>query len=469
MNAPLLPAPSQHESGSTVLAALMILAVTLIAVGAALFEASHRFRTGHQSSRWSQAGQAAEAGAEIALTTAQKGSWTADGWSAIPSGPGGSPVTKTVALHTGVPATGPVTTNVSVDKIDMAGSQWLRIRSTGIASVFGGASAGIDPRDVMLRKLNLRKDRNSGTAVASPQASRTIEILASPKSSFRRALLLDKQFNSNGGSVIDSFDSSDSAKSTNRVYDVNKRQSNGDIGMNDTQGASDFKDSYVYGSVAYSGPAIPGTRNVQGPVTTPFSQPVAPVRAPSWTTFNPMPSIIVSTATLTGGPASSPSRYKVSSVSLSGGDVLTLAPHAVGKESYVEVWVTGDFKTSGSSYILQQPGVHITYHVEGEITVTGSSFVNQTNIAANNIMNVVTPPAGTARSVTVTGSGDLIGAINAPASDFKLTGNANIFGALIGRTMSIGGGSVHYDEALSRTYGSGDYGYAVASLVEAVR
>ena len=72
----------RHESGSTVLAALAILAVTFVAVGAALFEASQRFGTSHQSSRWSQAGQAAEAGAEIALMAAQKNSWVADGWSA---------------------------------------------------------------------------------------------------------------------------------------------------------------------------------------------------------------------------------------------------------------------------------------------------------------------------------------------------------------------------------------------------
>ena len=112
MSKPSLQALRRQQSGSAVLAALAILAVTLIAVGAALFQASHRFRTGHQSARWAQAGQAAEAGAEIALMTAQKNSWTADGWSAVPGAPGTSPVTKTIfatwTLSTGChPFSGP--------------------------------------------------------------------------------------------------------------------------------------------------------------------------------------------------------------------------------------------------------------------------------------------------------------------------------------------------------------------------
>jgi MFS family permease len=54
--------------------------------------------------------------------------------------------------------------------------------------------------------------------------------------------------------------------------------------------------------VAYSGPAIANTNNVQGTVTTPFSQPVTPVTSPGWTTFNAAPTKINNSATLTGGP-----------------------------------------------------------------------------------------------------------------------------------------------------------------------
>jgi hypothetical protein len=84
-------------------------------------------------------------------------------------------------------------------------------------------------------------------------------------------------------------------------------------------------------------------------------------------------------------------------------------------------------------------------------------------------VNLVSPPAGITQSVTINGGGDIIGAINAPGADFSMVGNANIYGSLIGKTLDTGNGSVHYDEALSKIDGNGDYGYRVASWVEAVR
>ena len=469
MTAPSLRPVGRRQSGSALLTALAILAVTLVAVSAALFEASHRFRASHQSTRWAQAGQAAEAGAEIALMTAQKYSWTADGWSGVPGAPSASPVTKTITLDAGVPATGPIIASVSADTVDIGGSDWLRIRSKGIADLADGARASIDTRDILLRKLSLKTDRDTGSAVTSPQATRTIEILARSKSPFDRAVLLDKDLNMGGGGWIDSFDSGDPAKSTSGLYDVAKRQSNGHVDVNDTRGLSDLRSTYVYGNVAYSGPAIQNTNNVQGTVSAPFSKAIRSVAAPSWTTFNPLPTIINNTATLTGGTRSSPALYKVSSVNIPGGKVLTLAPHAVGVESYAEIWVSGNFTTSGDGYILQQPGVHVTYHIEGDITVSGSSFDNQSNVAGNNIIEVVSPPAGVSQTVTVSGTGALIGAINAPGADFTLSGATDLSGAVIGKTMNISvGASIHYDEALANMSGSHD-GFSVRSWTEAVR
>jgi hypothetical protein len=271
-----------------------------------------------------------------------------------------------------------------------------------------------------------------------------------------------------GSGRIDSFDSSDPTKSTGGLYDIGKRQSNGDVGVNDTEGASDLASIYVYGDVAYSGAAILNTANVQGAITTPFTNPPKPATAPTWTSYNPLPSFVNSSTTLSGGPQSSPARYKLSSVSVADGQVLTLSPHAAGQESYVEIWVTGDFTTSGTGYVLQEPGVHVTYHIAGNVTVTGSSFNNQSDLAANNIINVITPLSGP-QTVTVSGGGTFIGAINAPGADLTIAGSATFSGALIGKTIDISGGaSVHYDEALAYLRSNG-CGYRVASWVEAVR
>lgn len=463
----------RHQSGSAVIAALAILAVTFVAVGSALFEASHRFRASHQSSRWSQALHAAEAGAEIALMSAQKDSWAADGWSGAPGAPGDAPVTKVVALDAGVPATGPISASVSVDRITMGSTDWLRIRSKGMAEIASAAGATADFRDVLLRKLSLRTDRDTGAALSAPIATRTVEILAEPtsKSPFQRAILLEKKITMSGGGWIDSFDSGDPTKSTGGLYDIAKRQSHGNVGVNDTEGSSNLDSTYVYGEVAYSGPDIQNTANVQGTISAPFSEPVAPVPAPTWTTFHAAPSSIGNSMTLTGGPQSAPARYKVSSMNVPGGEVVTLAPHAVGEESFVEIWVTGSFTTSGSGHVVLEPGVHAIYHIEGDITVSGSSFVNQSNRSAHNVINAVSPAVATPKSVTISGGGTFIGAINAPAYEFTISGSAEFSGAMIGKTMNISGGaSLHFDESLASAPGIGSTPvFRVASWAEAVR
>ena len=93
------------------------------------------------------------------------------------------------------------------------------------------------------------------------------------------------------------------------------------------------------------------------------------------------------------------------------------------------------------------------------------------NIAANNVLNAVTQPVGTTRTVTVAGSGEFIGAINAPSYDFSINSSADFYGALIGKTMDFtSSANIHYDEALKNFTGSGSkLTYHVASWVEAVR
>lgn len=473
MNKPSPEPPSplslrRSPAGSALLVVLMILAVTLLAVGSALFEASHRFRASHQSERWAEAGQAAEAGAEIALTTAQKGSWTTDTWSNAPGSPG--PATKSVALDTGVPATN---VNISVDQISMSGSQWLRIRSVGIADAFGGSVAGIDSRDVILRKLSLRKNRSTGATVSAPKATRTIEVLAQPvaQSKYTRALLIDQKMNMTGSSMIDSFDSSDPTKSTGSLYDVAKRQSHGDVGINDTQGLSDLLSSYLYGNLSYSGPAVANTGNVQGTITTPFNKPVAPNLAPTWATFNATPTSITSTSTLTGGAQGTPARYKVSNLTITGSNKVTLAPHAAGAESYVEIWITGVFKTTASANVQVNPGVHATFYIGGNIDISGSALNNQNPFAANFILNLITPAAGVTQTVDITGSGTNIAVIDAPAANITMTGSGDFSGAVIGKTFKTTATRlIHYDEALAKFAGGGAATYyRVASWVEAVR
>ena len=264
-----LQTPWQREAGSATLVALGILAVTLLVLCTALTEASLRYKVSYHSTRWAQAGQAAEAGADIAMMTAQNSSWVANGWSAAPGAPGAAPITKTFTLGAGAPDTGPITASVSVDTVSMGGNNWLRIQSIGSTTVYGGSVSGIDDNDVMLRKLSFRANRYTSAALATSQSMRMVEILARPNSPFTMAMLLQNQLIiGNHSALIDSFDSSDPTKSTNGLYDPTKRQSNGNVGINNTQGVTDLKNAYLSGNLAYSGAVPQNDGNVTGGVST---------------------------------------------------------------------------------------------------------------------------------------------------------------------------------------------------------
>jgi hypothetical protein len=173
------------------------------------------------------------------------------------------------------------------------------------------------------------------------------------------------------------------------------------------------------------------------------------------------------TATLTAGTQSSPTRYKLSQINLSGGNVLTIAANGAGTDGYIEIWVTGKLTTSGTGYVTQDSTVHATYYVDNDITVSGNGYDNESGLADNVIINGV----GTGHKATVSGNGATIGVLNAPGFDVTISGNGGMDGALIGNTLTISGGAgFHYDEALGTNGTSSTIGnYAFASWFEDTR
>ncbi len=354
--------------------------------------------------------------------------------------------------------------------------QWYRIRAVGTTGLPQTVPIGQEPSLIdsngnkvghayMLRKFSFSSDITSGR-VSTPQVSRTIEILARPNvvNPFTLAMTLKSSLNMSGGGVIDSFDSSNPLYSTSGLYDSTKRQSNGNVGMLNSTG-SDLKNTFVYGKLAYTGPAPANATNVQGGLTSPFSTTVNAVTDPTWTPNNGL-SVINGSATITGGSQSSPTRVKVSSLNVPGGGVLTLNGLASGAPSYVEIWVTGDFTTSGSGYILQGSNVHVTYYIDGQITTSGGSFNNQSGLAANNVI-YATGKSNT--TMTVSGSGNFIGLVDAPSYNVTLSGAANFSGAFIANTMIISGGaSMHYDQSAAKYLhqSRGASGFNVGSWTE---
>ncbi len=457
------------KRGSTLLVTVSTIVILTLAMAHVSRVVTIRYRQFAQADSWHQSLSGADAGAELAIVALRSRDWT--GWQG-PDVNGVRTFNMPALVHGGDGNTA-VTATVQVDSppsFTTGAGVFYRIRSKGRASVPGGGYTGLDKYDNKLRHLSLFRDRDTGTAVAGGAfVSRAIEVIAKPSSIFSRALTLTNWLTSTSNqSIVDSFDSEDPTKSTNSLYDVTKRQSNADISMNDSTNAN-FSGMSVYGDLAYSGPVVPDTQGVQGTITTPFSQTIPPVPAPTWMTVTASFSNVSTNTTLIPGAVGLPTRYKMNSMKFTNSETLSIAAPAAGTRGEVEVWVTGDVAMAGTSQIVVPKGVRLTIWVEGDIKNTGGSFVNNDSVASSFFINGVTPADGSARSFSLGGGTGAIVAVNAPAYDVSITGGGEFYGGFIAKDVSLGNSktSIHYDEALGRLGGGPDY--TVLSFAEDVR
>lgn len=469
--------PAAKQDGSALIIVVVGVTVLSIIIGSVLFSVSASYRTIAHAANWQESLLTAETGADFAMAALRKTlsdpnvAWS--GWQTVDNNgqplPDGGRTYQLPAISTNSASGNGAFVQVDAPPTlrDAAGQQWYRIRSSGIA-VLGGGGSGVDAdkSDTMLRKLSFRWDRKTGQSVATPQVSRVIEVIARP-SSFENAIVAEGRIAMNSWRIeVDSYDSTDPAKSTNSAYDPAKRQQNGDVA---TDGQIiDAGNAYIYGDVLTNAGVVTGAANVTGEQRTDFYQDLMPVKTPTWSSMNTNPSYVQTTTTLTGGTKDNPSRYKLAWVTLTGGKVLTFAPSATGVESYTEVWVTGAINLSGTGQITVKPNAHVKIYVEGDVTITGNGMVNETQKPANLELLGVTPADGVSRSFTLSGNGSFTGAVYAPDHVVTLSGggsNGNYFGSIVAKTVTMSGNtSVHYDESLA----TGDYitDYKIASWFE---
>jgi Tfp pilus assembly protein PilX len=486
------------EAGSILITTLIVVTVLALIAAAAIYRLNNRHATTYLSQSWNEALTSSESGVDAALaalnssTSSPSTAWTgwkqADGTASDGTNATTFPKTRAYGMwtHNGE-GNNQVFAIVQVDNAvtDGSGSKWMRVRSTGVTEVprMGLAglegsildSSGLKRHGGALRKVRLTKDLTAG-ALRMPQLARTIEVMACPPGSglYIRGLTVKNWIGMSGSAYTDSFDSGDASKSTNGLYDVTKRQQHGDVAVNTTGDNSDLRNTFVWGNASSNGGTIADTTNVKGSVFNNFSTTINPVKTPNLGIINVTPSVInnpSSPVTLTGGPAGAPQNYKLTALTISNSsNPLILAPSAPGVESYINIWVTGKTTVSGSGYVIQQPGVHVKIYSEDEITVSGGGIMNQTNVAANLEILGVDPASGGTNKATVSGSANFIGVLNAPQFAITISGTGSYSGAAIGLNATISGsGGFHYDEALSRLGGTGNFSYQVASWVEDIR
>jgi hypothetical protein len=487
---------SKTERASVLVTSLLTITVLTLIAGTSLYIASQNGNSGMQTASWQQALSAAESAINWGIVTLNRGPTNSSSWSGwktvnttmpatkpsggtnaagppvagsynylIPDdvtsqGEGNNTLSMWVMMDTGGGAT-----PLPVDPTSNA--QWYRIRATGVATVSGPPRLSNQKLDNDLRNSIslLVNNRRSGQP---RQVTRTIEVVMQPlkvSSGWARAVEMKNSINMSGGGLIDSFNSGDSSKSTNHLYDPTKRQSNGDVAtLNSTN--SDLKSTYVYGDLSYSGPAVKNTNHVEGTISTPFTDTIA-------NTYNPNnsnnPSYVLSNyarynlpagpvtytsysggsppvASVTAnGTAANPTLIKVNGdFTVPGGQTFTINPGSGSGTGYITIWITGKLTTSGSGLIQQMAGTHVTWYSDSDITVSGGSYNNQGGYATDN--SIIAVGSG---KVTVSGSGNFIGTLDAPGYDVTISGTGYFVGAVIGDTLNISGGAgLHFDEAL---------------------
>ena len=473
-----------REQASIMLWTVLVIAILSLFGTEVLRAVSGRFQLGTETAAWQESLVGAESGVDLAIVELRKSLYPApnhawEGWTDIP-GEGVVSHGLTTIPNSGLAGT-PMTIEVNVDapaelKDPSNGWQYYRIRSLGTMPLTGPPRVGFNKEDNRLRKLTLRVQRfvdNLFTSETnSPHASRRLEAVVEPLSSFNQAILSMTTLNlTDQNIIVDSYDSRDPSKSTNGQYDVHKRQQHGNIATNGD--LIDAGNAHIYGDVSTNSGTANDVGNVTGVIRTDFYQAPIPIGEPNWGSINPTPSVVNGNATLTASPVqgSASSRYRLTGVSTSGNQTLTLAGANDGSPTYIEVYVTGDISVVGNSQIVLGDGVHATIYFRGNVNITGKGMVNPSNEPGNLLLYGVQPEGNLSPDVTLGGNAQLTAAVYAPDYDVTVNGGGStghIYGSIVGKTVVMTGvTNLHYDEALDSTGLINNY--QVVSWVEDTR
>jgi hypothetical protein len=459
----------REHSASILVWTVLTIAILSTLAAEVLRVVSIKHRSALQTATWQEALLGAESGIDLAIVELRKSLYPApnhawDGWNNTPAN-GVTSYGLTTIPNAGLAAT-PMTIEVNVDApaslIEPAnGWQYYRIRTVGTMPINGPAIVTDNKQDSRLRKLSLRWERFSNGiltpgAVSSPRVSRRVEAIVRPVSSFDSAIMSVGTLDlTNQNIVIDSYDSRDPDKSTNGLYDVAKRQENGDIATDSN--LIDAGGAHIYGDVATNSGTVSGAGNITGTERTDFYQEPIPIGAPTWSAVNGTVTSVTGNTIMNASPTrgSSTSRYQLTTINLSGGKTLTLAGNPDGSPTYIEIYVTGDISSSGNSQITIQPGVNVKIYFAGNVDVSGNGIINSNNQPGDLQMYGIQPSDNSSKHVNLSGNAQLTAAVYAPDHTVTISGggsSGHVFGSIVGKSVVMTGvTNLHYDEALGST------------------
>jgi Tfp pilus assembly protein PilX len=356
------------------------------------------------------------------------------------------------------------TTNLAGDGWSTDGTNYSRQRTLGDdhyeVTIFPGAAPVIVSRGYVLAPLT------------NDYITRTVRVTTRGTGRFPRSILAAQTITMSGGSIVDSFDSSDPGHSTAGHYDPLKRKDGAIVAS--ISGAKDVLNlgtGNVYGKAA-SGPGgnvavgssggVGDAAWINNPVNDGKVQPghfaddvnvtLDKVSVPYSLGLTPLPGFAGGTNyTYALGDGD----YKMGDCTIPGGQKMVVTGKA-------RLYVTGDFTTSGSGFVYLTPGASLELYLGGSTaTISGSGVVNSEQ--STSAMSIYGLPGLT--KIVYSGSSAFIGTVYAPQAAFTLSGSAAASGAAVAKSFTMTGGmNFHYDEALGG--GGGPAKYQIASWRE---
>lgn len=157
-----------------------------------------------------------------------------------------------------------------------------------------------------------------------------------------------------------------------------------------------------------------------------------------------LPSVIVPVVGTNQGNQSNPGalapNQTYGDVSITAGSTLTLSSG---------VYVMNSLKLVGNSIIsLNITTGPITIYIVSDLDLAGGTVTNATGVSTNLIFML----AATCPTAKITGGANAAYAVYGPDTDITISGGGEIFGAVVGKTVTDTGGSkIHYDKALAST------------------
>jgi hypothetical protein len=398
----------------------------------------------------------------------------------------------------------------------------------GTNFVANSASRGVG--DTLLRKIDFKYDHFMASygdgdghnlalsPVASPQITRRIELVAVPKYFvFGGALRVTTGFFGPGSAgLVDSYSSKNPndpnppttggqsvPANTSSYWGPNPSNStyladahDGDVSVgspNFSEGGPIWGDVTTNGgNVTHSPPYhISGTIDNNVPFTVP------PLPAPDttgYTTFSGSGGNITPISTDQASPNTYVASSLTGSITIKNGNAGTNYPYAyakivvngdiTGKISIekgvtAEIWFTGNMKVKGTDLDNQNvdrgtqtpnPG---SAGIPPLIPPTPADDPNPSRVGHMKFFGV-SPAAGTTQTIEIDSPGNIFATFYAPSADITVTGNPDVFSAIVGRSFSgngSGGGNTgfHYDKALNGVNIGVVTDYQIASYVEDVR